>query len=106
MVAGTNMADYTTGKRKAVTAGNACQAKAVSLILPKGLYTYAVQTVSTAYQGSPFAKGQFEIESETAVQAQAAAATATTPYYHLNGTKARPDSTGILLTTQGKKLKK
>ena len=106
MVAGTNMADYTTGKRKAVTAGNACQAKAVSLTLPKGRYTYAVQAVSSAYQGSPFVTGEFEIESETAVQPKAATPAGTATYYHINGTKASPDSTGILITAGGKKVKK
>ena len=68
IVAGTNMVNYTTGRRKALTAGNAYEAKSVSLTLPKGNYTYAVQAVSTAFQGSPFATGSFEIESETAVQ--------------------------------------
>ena len=106
IVAGTWMADFTTGKRKALQAGNAFQAKSVKLTLPKGRYTYMVQSVSTAYQGSPFASGEFEIESETAVNSLTAATADPATYYRLDGTKASADSTGIVISSEGKKIKR
>ena len=108
LVAGTNMADYTTGRRKAVSAGNACQAKTVKLTLPQGRYTYFVQAVSTAFQGSPFVSGTFEIESTTAVNpvtAQRPTAHGQVTYYRPDGTKAAPDATGVILTSDHRKLK-
>ena len=49
------------GRRKVVAPGNACQARKVRLHLPKGHYTFGVQTIDAAYQGSPFATGSFEV---------------------------------------------
>ena len=105
IVAGTNMVNYTTGRRKALTAGNAYEAKSVSLTLPKGNYTYAVQAVSTAFQGSPFATGSFEIESETAVQKiENRGQRKDNKIYDLQGRKATADT--AIIISKGKKLKK
>ena len=63
VVAGTNLAIFPLGKRKAPVNGNACQAHRISLNLPEGEYNYGVQTVSGAYVGSVFATGTFSISS-------------------------------------------
>lgn len=104
LVAGTNMVNYTTGRRKALTAGNAYEAKSVKLTLPKGNYTYAVQAVSTAFQGGPFATGTFEIESETAVQSMKNSVSIEGPFFDLQGRKATSDT--AIIICKGKKIKK
>ena len=51
------------GKRKVVGAGNACQARSVTLSLSgDGHYTYGVQCIDAAYHGSTFATGSFDLE--------------------------------------------
>ena len=67
VVAGTNVADFSSGKRKTPTSGNACQARQIILSLPEGEYTYGVQAVSGAYIGSEFAKGTFTIDDVTGI---------------------------------------
>lgn len=51
------------GRRKVVGPGNACQSNAVTLSLPKGDYTYGVQTIDASYHGSIFAVGSFTVET-------------------------------------------
>ena len=93
-VAGTGVADVESGKRKVFANGNACQAKQVKLTLPNGKYTYAVQTVSTAYVGSKFVTGKFKIAasgiSKTKVKKNKA-----TAYYSLDGKQVTSDNSGI-----------
>ena len=67
VVAGTHVADFSSGKRKTPTSGNACQARQIILSLPEGEYTYGVQAVSGAYIGSEFAKGTFTIDDVTGI---------------------------------------
>ena len=108
IVAGTNMVDYTTGKRKALTAGNACQAKKIRLFLPGGKYTYAVQAVSTAYQGSAFTKGEFQLDNATAVtSAKRSDKKKKEVFYTTDGVKtsASKGKNRVLITSEGKKIK-
>ena len=108
IVAGTNMVDYTTGKRKALTAGNACQAKKIRLFFPGGKYTYAVQAVSTAYQGSAFTKGEFQLDNATAVtSAKRSDKKKKEVFYTTDGVKtsASKGKNRVLITSEGKKIK-
>ena len=68
VVAGTNIAEFPSGKKKSPTSGNACQSKQITLTLPDGDYTYGVQAVSGAYTGSAFAEGTFTVTGSTAIR--------------------------------------
>ena len=67
VVAGTNVAEYPSGRRKTPTSGNACQARQIVLSLPEGEYSYGVQAVSGAYAGSTFAEGAFTVAGSTGI---------------------------------------
>lgn len=54
------------GVRKVSAPGNAYNARSVTLSLPKGTYTYGVQTVNAALLGSVFATGTFTVSSTAA----------------------------------------
>ena len=69
VVAGTNVSDFPSGRRKTPTSGNACQSRRIVLSLPDGAYTYGVQTVSGAYTGSRFAEGTFSLGDATGIKA-------------------------------------
>ena len=94
VVAGTNVADYATGKRKSPTNGNACEAKAITLSLPEGEYTYGVQTVSGAYEGSEFAKGSFSITG-TGIRSAEVGANADEAIYDLQGRQLSKPARGV-----------
>ncbi|MGI6243474.1 MAG: family 43 glycosylhydrolase [Prevotella sp.] len=68
IVAGGNA--FTDGKldgiRKVSTPGNAYNARTITLSLPKGTYTYGVQTVNAALLGSVFAIGTFTVSDTKA----------------------------------------
>ena len=68
VVAGTNVSDFPSGRRKTPTSGNACQSRRIVLSLPDGAYTYGVQTVSGAYTGSRFADGTFSLGDATGIK--------------------------------------
>ncbi|MDY3062593.1 MAG: ADP-ribosylglycohydrolase family protein [Bacteroidaceae bacterium] len=107
IVAGTNMVDYATGKRKAFTHGNACQAKAVALTLPKGKYVYKVQTVNGSFQGSAFAEGVFEIEDPDAVvSVEKSDGEKTERWFSPDGIASSPSQKGIFVSKSGKYLRR
>ncbi|MBQ8046902.1 MAG: family 43 glycosylhydrolase [Prevotella sp.] len=59
------------GVRKVNQAGNAYNARSITLTLPQGRYTYGVQTVNARLEGSVFATGSFEILSGNAPERSA-----------------------------------
>lgn len=93
------------GRRKVVEAGNACQARSVILHLPKGQYTFGVQTVDAAYQGSTFATGSFDILTNS-IARPAATATAAIRYDLLGRATDKGNSRGISIVNHKKILQK
>jgi arabinan endo-1,5-alpha-L-arabinosidase len=54
------------GTRKVSQPGNAFNARSVTVALPDGSYTYGVQTVNAALQGSAFTTGSFTVSGSSA----------------------------------------
>ena len=86
------------GRRKVFGPGNACQARSIRLHLPKGAYTFGVQTVDAAYQGSSFATGSFEVVTSGIAAPRQQTASSATCYNTLGQpvTTARPGSVTII----------
>lgn len=63
IIGGTN-----DGVRKVAAAGNAYNARQITLSLPSGSYTYGVQTVNAALEGSVFATGSFMVSASDVAQ--------------------------------------
>ncbi|MBQ8046555.1 MAG: VCBS repeat-containing protein [Prevotella sp.] len=89
------------GKRKTVGPGNACQARKTTLHLPKGSYTYGIQTVDGAYQGSEFATGSFEILTDGIAAAEAPSSTKNS-IYNTGGQRLSAPQTGVNIINRKK----
>lgn len=93
------------GLRKVVAPGNACQARSVTLHLPKGQYTYGIQTVDAAYQGSVFATGTFDILTN-AISHTPQETSGEATLYNLAGQALQHPQTGVNIINQKKYIKK
>ena len=93
------------GRRKVVAPGNACQARTITLRLPKGHYSYGVQTVDGTCQGSSFAVGTFDILTNSVSSLQQSPATDSQSVYNLAGQQLARPQRGLNIISQKKYIR-
>lgn len=95
-----NIGGVLDGIRKVNQLGNAGCNQTLKMNLPEGSYTWGVQAINAAYDGSVFTTGSFDVsqQSVTSIQSHQREGVRAVARYNLNGQVVGTHYTGLVIT--------